>query len=60
MENENLEILYIVENKLVNLIRMAKWQKNAGGKYAGNLHYVIENKWRQNIRNQAFHYVVEK
>jgi hypothetical protein len=34
--------------------------KNAGGKYAGNLHYVDENKCRKNVRKQAFHYVIEK
>jgi hypothetical protein len=34
--------------------------KRCGGKNEGNLHYVTENKWRQNIRNQAFHYVFEK
>jgi hypothetical protein len=30
-----------------------------GGKNEGNLHYVIENKWRQNVRFTAFHYVIE-
>jgi len=42
MNNKNLENLYIIENKLDNLVRVSRKQKNAGGKNAGNLHYVIE------------------
>jgi hypothetical protein len=35
-------------------------RKNAGGKNEGIFHYVIENKWRKNVRNRPFHYVDEK
>jgi hypothetical protein len=34
-------------------------EKTRGGKNEGNLHYVIENKWRKNARNQSLHYVTE-
>jgi hypothetical protein len=59
MDGKNLARIYMVENKIVNLVRVAKWQKNAGGKNAGNLHYVVENKYSQNGRNRALHYVTE-
>jgi phosphopantothenate synthetase len=60
MDSENRARIYIVENKIVNLIRMVKWLKNAGGENAGNLHYVVENKCRKNARKRSFHYVIEK
>jgi hypothetical protein len=60
MNSTNSSMIYTIENKIVNLIRVAKWQKNAGGNYAGNLHYVVENKCRQSIRNRALHYIIEK
>ena len=31
-----------------------------GGKNEGNLHYIVENKWYKNVRNQPLHYVDEK
>jgi hypothetical protein len=34
-------------------------QKNAGGNNEGNLHYVIEDKCRKNVRYWAFHYIIE-
>jgi hypothetical protein len=59
MDGKNLARIYIVENKIVNLVRVAKWQKTRGGENAGNLHYVIENKYSKNGRNRALHYVAE-
>ena len=50
MVSRNFERTHVLENKVVNLIRMTTWLKNAGGKNAGNLHYVIENKCRKNAR----------
>jgi hypothetical protein len=35
-------------------------RKKRGEKNAGNLHYVIENKYRKNARKWALHYVAEK
>ena len=34
-------------------------RKNAGGKNEGNLQYVIENKWRKNVRFRPSHDVDE-
>jgi hypothetical protein len=34
--------------------------KNAGGKNEGKLNYVLENKYRKNVRNQALYYIIEK
>jgi hypothetical protein len=33
--------------------------KNAGGKYEGKSHYVIENKWRKNALFPLCHFVTE-
>jgi hypothetical protein len=44
MHGENLEKIYVIETKVVSLFCVARQRKNAGGKNAGNLHYVIENK----------------
>jgi hypothetical protein len=57
--SQNLAKLYAIEFKRVNSSVVNGWQKNAGGKKEGNVHYVIENKCRKYVRNQAFHYVNE-
>jgi hypothetical protein len=33
--------------------------KNAGGKYEGKSHYVIENTWSKNVRKWSRHYMYE-
>jgi len=46
--------------KLKDLIVLGRRvAKKRGGGNEGNLHYVIENKWRKNVRFLAFHYVIE-
>jgi hypothetical protein len=51
---------YIIEIKTVTSFVMAGERKNAGGKYEGIFHYVIENKWWKNVRKRPFLYVIEK
>jgi hypothetical protein len=55
---KSLTKTYVVEITRLTLLCVAG-KKDAGGKNEGNLHYVIENKWRNNVRNRAFHYVDE-
>jgi hypothetical protein len=50
----------VIETKTVSLWLLAGSEKTRGGKYEGIFHYVIENKWWKNVRNQPFHYVHEK
>jgi len=50
---------YIIEIKAVSSFLAGRSRKNAGGKYEGNLHYVVENKRRKNARKGALHYVDE-
>jgi len=57
--SENIAKIYIIENKTLTKISAAGQRKNAGGKYEGIFHYVIENKWWKNVRNWPFHYVDE-
>jgi hypothetical protein len=49
----SLKIIWIV-----NLCRRTG-EKNAGGKNEGKSHYVVENKWRKNVRNMPRHYMYE-
>ena len=49
-----------IEIKHVNIIAGHRAPINAGGKYEGIFHYVIENKCIKNVRNEPFHYVIEK
>jgi hypothetical protein len=51
---------HVIENNTVNQFLLSKAKKNAGGKNEGIFHYVVENKWRKNVRNMPFHYVDEK
>jgi hypothetical protein len=51
--------MYVIEIKRVILDWTAGEAKTRGGGNEGNLHYVIENKWRKNVRKRAFHYVDE-
>ena len=52
--------MQVIEINQVNRIAGCGDQENAGGKNEGNFHYVVENKWIKNVRNQPFHYVIEK
>jgi hypothetical protein len=52
--------IQIIEIKAVNPSRCDQSQENAGGKYEGKFHYVIENTCRKNVRNGPLHYVIEK
>jgi hypothetical protein len=55
----NLGIHQIIENKPLNS-HQGNWApRNAGGKYEGKSHYVIENTWRKNVRNKPRHYMYE-
>ena len=56
---QNLVAIDLVETKPVSLYLVAGQGKNAGGKYEGIFHYVIENKWWKIVRNVPFHYVDE-
>jgi hypothetical protein len=60
MNCENPSKIYVVGNKIVSMLS-GSWRvmKKKGGKYEGNLHYVIENKWRKNVRFSPFHDVDE-
>jgi hypothetical protein len=60
IKNENPVKAYIIEIKEVSSLPVAGQQKNAGGKYDGILHYVVENKWWKNVRKRPLHYVIEK
>jgi len=59
MNSQNPSKFYIIENKAVNSLLQEECSKSAGGKHAGNLHYVVENTCRKNARNPPFHYVDE-
>jgi hypothetical protein len=50
---------YVNETKIVISFFWGRGAKKRGGENEGNLHYVIENKWRQNARFPPFHYVNE-
>ena len=52
--------IQVVEIKPIKVIALPSGSKNAGGKNEGKFHYVIENKWRKNVRNQPLQDVVEK
>jgi len=60
INGQNLTVIDIIETKTVSLWPVARERKNAGGKYEGIFHYVIENKWWKNVRKWPFHYVIEK
>jgi len=60
INRENPPKSYIIEIKAVSSFLGGRSRKNAGGKNEGIFHYVIENKWRKNVRNRPFHYVDEK
>jgi hypothetical protein len=51
--------IQLIEIKRVNSISLLLVFKNAGGKNEGNLHYVVENKWRKNVRFPPFQDVIE-
>jgi hypothetical protein len=53
-------VIDVIETKTVSVRLVEGERKNAGGKYEGIFHYVIENKWWKNVRNGSFHYVHEK
>ena len=59
MSNEILAKIYVIEPKRVNLFLWIGLQKTGGAKNEGNLHYVIENKCRKNVRNRPFRDVDE-
>jgi hypothetical protein len=59
MNNETSAKIYVIETTRVSSIIGDRVAKNAGAKNEGNLHYVIENKWRKNVRNRSFHYITE-
>jgi hypothetical protein len=49
----------VIEIKLVRVFSWWQAARNAGGKYEGKSHYVIENTWRKNVRFEPCHYVDE-
>jgi hypothetical protein len=51
--------MQVIDIKALNEDGPRGGSKNAGGKYEGNLHYVIENTYRKNVRNMPLHYVYE-
>lgn len=58
---QNFLKVYIIYTKRV-IDPWGEWGgKNAGGtKIEGIRRYVIENKWIENVRNQALHYIHKK
>jgi hypothetical protein len=56
---KNSEIHQVIENKPINSHRGNWALENAGGKYKGKSHYVIENTCRKNARNRPRHYMHE-
>jgi hypothetical protein len=59
-KSENPPKVYVIESKVVSPFIAAMSRKIAGAKNEGNLHYVVENTCRKNVRNRALHYVDEK
>ena len=57
--SENLGKLYAIENKPVITFLRSSSKKTRGGKYEGKSHYVVENKYRKNVRNRPRHYMYE-
>ena len=61
MNSENLAKRYIIENKSVSFfLNRHGSEKTRGAKNEGMFQYVIENKWRKNVRFSPFHHVAEK
>ena len=59
ISGEYLEKLYLIEKNKVISFESNGLRKNAGGKYEGKSHYVIEKKYRRNVRNRPRHYMHE-
>ena len=55
-----LKIIQTIGIKPVNRIGRLGGFENAGGKNEGMFNYVVENKYRKNVRFMAFHYITEK
>jgi hypothetical protein len=51
--------IQVAEIKRFRFIALLSVAENAGGKNEGNLHYVIENKYRKNVRFSPFQDVIE-
>jgi hypothetical protein len=50
--------MYLIIDEL-NYSTLKGPEKNAGGKYEGKCHYVIENTSSKNVRNRSCHYIYE-